>query len=491
MTRPPAHAAPRSRGPAVLLALFLAAHAAWIVLDFLVDGQGFAYFRLDDLARTLLALSGPFDGLLVGGVWLPFPIWFTHVLLRLFPTDHLLLVPVAANAVLSSAALAGLYALSLRLAPGRTVLALVPVALAASTRPFAELSASAGSEPLYHCLWLAVLWFLLDYAERRRPADFVLGALALAAACLTRYEAWFLCFALAALALREVHRRSRPGHAALYWALAAGAVALAFAPTNWNTSVCRPLGRGAWQLVYVAFLFSPVSMLLGLAGLATARTGARRLYAYAVGATAVQLLLLHVVFLPAALFERVVLNLTILLPPLAVPLLGRWADALRRVRVGPAVGAAALLAVPVAASMRRSPYPPMPGREWQYAAWALTEPWAARIAPTAEIFFQRDRQSRGVETPPTFLWRVITRDRVLGTRSFQSARNLAGSPLTPRELADFRLLLMPERDPAFKPPPAFVPIGRVARHLVWANRDRRDSYALFRQVFRGASPLFR
>lgn len=222
----------------------------------------------------------------VGAVWLPLP----H-LLNLFPIQIDALYRTGASAVAISVAAFGIgcYAVSrLVLQVTRSRLgAAFAVACFALNPNVIYLASTPMTEPLLFGLILLSVSLTFNWIEQVPVASPRAAGLVLAAACLTRYEAWFVAAALVLLSAASLLRRGRPiaEARAAAWKLAVyplAAMALFvvhsrvtteqwfvttgfFVPDNPATgSAVMALGQVAWGVSTMAGLVVTAIALVGL-----------------------------------------------------------------------------------------------------------------------------------------------------------------------------------------------------------------------------------
>jgi hypothetical protein len=152
-------------------------------------------------------------------MWLPAGFWVYGALLRLW--NDALLAPPFLNTVFSLGTMACHFALTARLTGSRAA-ALGAAAFSGLGAGQIILGTSGVVDPLAHLLTTLFLWGWLD----GRPRAGLAAGLALALACLTRYEPWLLA---AACALAAPRRR------APYLAAIAGAGWLVFQYWKWGS----------------------------------------------------------------------------------------------------------------------------------------------------------------------------------------------------------------------------------------------------------------
>jgi hypothetical protein len=232
--------------------------AAKVAVSAAVLAQGFRALSDDDYARIVIAqrfVAHPsFDP--SGTSWLPFPFWVHGAVMAVFGRD-----PSVARATAIALGVAG--ALLVWVAArwlGATRTGALLGALLACAFPY---SAWLGAATVPEAFTAALVVFggaALSMSGGRR----ILGAVALCAACLSRYEAWPVAAVFAAQSLRDAFRERSPGLAA------ATLIALA-APLAWMVHGALSHGDAVFFLTRVAAYRRAVggadtSLLAGLVG---------------------------------------------------------------------------------------------------------------------------------------------------------------------------------------------------------------------------------
>ncbi|PIR19128.1 MAG: hypothetical protein COV48_03690, partial [Elusimicrobia bacterium CG11_big_fil_rev_8_21_14_0_20_64_6] len=134
--------------------------------------------------------------------WLPFFFWVYGAFMNLYRDP--LFSPRLLSVVLGSLSLLPFYGVARRMSDGRRWGALLATCAAALTPLGFEAGFDVYFEPLFVLLLLSWLYFWLRWLESSRALWHGLSVLCLAAAAMTRYEAWF--FVAAFLALTRRHR---------------------------------------------------------------------------------------------------------------------------------------------------------------------------------------------------------------------------------------------------------------------------------------------
>ncbi len=196
-----------------------------LVVSGVLLGSGFHGVSDDDFARVVIAQGFAREPQLdpSGTSWLPLPFWITGLAMRLF--GGTVGVAVAVAVLLGAASVVLVHRAALALTK-RSDAALWSALLVAILPWSARLGASAVPElPTAACSLFAIASLVPGATPRARLA----GALLLLAACLSRYEPWFLAAGFALLCLRDaaVRREGRAPH------VLAAVVALA-APVAWS-----------------------------------------------------------------------------------------------------------------------------------------------------------------------------------------------------------------------------------------------------------------
>ena len=210
-----------------------------------------------------------------GPYWLPLPFAAAGALLRLRPDPFLALF--AANTACSLAALAGVVALGVELSGQWTGAA--AGLLCALSATGVVLGAGGSADPFLHAGLVWALFFWCRFERAGRASDAWLGGLCLAAASLSRFEAWPAGVAAAAALFWARGRRAWPA------ALCAAAVPaawlvvcfkltgdpLAFARETADAQILRPMSPERAFLAFLTDFFQLVPVwLLGLLALAAA-----------------------------------------------------------------------------------------------------------------------------------------------------------------------------------------------------------------------------
>jgi len=198
---------PRARA-LVLDALVIATLHA--VACLVVRASGFDHVSDDDFARVTIAQAFARAPRLdpSGTSWLPFPFWVLGSALAL--VGRSLAAARAASVAIASVALALPY-LALRAAGASRLSGIVGVGLAAASPWSVWLGASTVPESFTASLVAAgVVGLAPEVGAARRPRVELGSALAITAACLSRYEAWPVAAVLAVTAsARALRRRDR------------------------------------------------------------------------------------------------------------------------------------------------------------------------------------------------------------------------------------------------------------------------------------------
>lgn len=222
VARPPRVAGPW-RDPLVVA-------SAKLVAGVVVLALGFRAVSDDDHARIVLAQGFARDPALdpTGTSWLPLPFWVTGGVMALF--GRTIEVARAVAIVLGVGAALAVHQAALWMARDRTQ-ALVGALIAAVIPWSARLGVAAVPElPVAAAIVLAASSTVPGWTPSRRLA----GGLALAVACLARYEPWLVAVPFAVVTLHDARAVSRLVHRARLIGAAIAPIAACGAWIGWN-----------------------------------------------------------------------------------------------------------------------------------------------------------------------------------------------------------------------------------------------------------------
>ncbi|HOW27636.1 MAG TPA: hypothetical protein PK876_03935 [Elusimicrobiota bacterium] len=471
----------------LLLFLCLTVRAVYLIFYFLIEKEGFHFYRFDDIIRTLTALDWSIDPRwLFNEHWLPFPFWLNGAVIRV--SSNPLYSPICLNIVLSSLLLWGLYLLSRKLFSDESWSCLLPASFVGGGYLFNSLSLSGGSEILYIGLiifgYLSLLLFLENKSFR-----FLSGGICLILLSeLCRYEAWALGLTLTVILAMKIKPPIRQA-----WGLKAIILlSLPILPILFLKMECAhpimgfPPGDILKSLSPIVRL-SPTIIALSLLGLFT--TARPPLVFY--GASVICFLFLFIIsyfalkFLEFTEIPRSVLVFVILISPFMVPAVRSIVSSLRLSR------RPVLIVILAIASMLFSTY-----RIFQYRFDPQNE--ERELLHIGKIFVQ----SRSHITKDRFP--IIWFDPTLSTgyefsmspMVIMYAAPATDSPYVPfmehsyvhtREInsypPDFQPDIVFTLTRSNVPPPHMVILGKTGHYTVWGRTDRRH-YIYFKQMFK-------